>query len=251
MSNDIVLGLIAGTGAELPTQFEVRTTHSIETPFGNAARCVEGVLNGCELRFIMRHGVEHSVAPHRINYRANLWGLRSVGVTHVLALNTVGGIHQDAQAGTLWLPDNLIDYTWGREQSFYDGTTLELRHQEFAEPYSAAMRSVVLAAASRAGLAVRDGGVYGCTQGPRLETAAEIRRMQRDGCDLVGMTGMPEAALAAELELEYAALALVVNPAAGLSPEPISLDEIMREAASCMAQVQRLLPELAKELSSQ
>jgi purine nucleoside phosphorylase len=176
-----------------------------------------------------------------VNYRANIHALHTSGATHVIALNTVGGISAEAVPGSLWLPEQIIDYTAGRESSFHDGTTLPLQHQEFAEPYDGGLRDLLRRAAVDVGIPIIPRGVYGCTQGPRLETAAEIRRMQRDGCDLVGMTGMPEAALARELGLAYASVSMVVNPAAGLSAEPITLEAILREAEGCMAQCMRLL----------
>jgi len=239
-----VLAIIGGTGAEPPEGFVQRDLNTITTPFGESGPIAFGALNERQCLFMQRHGDGHTVAPHRINYRANLWALSQCAATHVLALNTVGGIHAEATPGSLWLVDDLIDYTWGREQSCYDGTVNKLRHQECARPYCDLMRRAVLSAARDAGLTLHDGGVYGCTQGPRLETAAEIRRMRNDGCDVVGMTGMPEGVLAAELGLRYASLCMVVNPAAGLSAEPISLEQIMQEAAGCMIKVQQLVARL-------
>jgi purine nucleoside phosphorylase len=168
----------------------------------------------------------------------------------VVALNTVGGIAPAAAPGSLWLPHDAIDYSWGREGSFRDGVLLALDHVEFAEPFDAGMRGLLAAAAAGARVVLHPRAVYGCTQGPRLETAAEIARLARDGCDLVGMTALPEAALARELGLRYGMLAMVVNRAAGLSPEPITLAAIRHEAATCMAQVDATLESLAALLAS-
>jgi 5'-methylthioinosine phosphorylase len=199
--------------------------------------------------WLARHGEPHSIAPHRIDYRANLAALQTCGATQLLALNTVGGIADEAAAGSLWLPDQLIDYTSGRAASYHDGERLALAHLEFAEPYDGPLRALVRAAAAACGVALRDGGTYGCTQGPRLETVAEIRRLRRDGCDLVGMTGMPEAALARELGLPYASVCMVVNRAAGLSAEPIRMEDIRREAAACALRITRIVQALAAALA--
>ena len=162
----------------------------------------------------------------------------------------MGGIAPAAEPGSLWLPHDAIDYTWGREGSFHDGVLLPLDHVEFAEPFDAGMRGMLGRAAAAAGVPLQPRAVYGCTQGPRLETAAEIARLARDGCDVVGMTALPEAALARELGLRYGMLAMVVNRAAGLSPEPITLAAIQREAAACIAQVDATLERLAALLAS-
>jgi 5'-methylthioinosine phosphorylase len=249
MDSSPCLALVSGTGSVLPALEHTLELALEDTPFGApSAGLVQGVLAGCRVMYLPRHGSAHQLAPHRINYRANIWRLREAGVTHIVAVNTVGGIHPAAKPGSLWLPDNLIDYTYGRAHSLYDGEIFELRHQEFACPYNPALRQLLLEAAATADIRLHDGGVYGCTQGPRLETAAEIRRMAQDGCDLVGMTGMPEAALAAEAGMAYASIAPVVNPAAGLSDRPITLDDIMRQAALCHTQIQQLLPVVAASL---
>jgi len=194
-----------------------------------------GRLAGKRVGFLARHGEGHALPPHRVNYRANLWRLKELGATRVLAVNTVGGITDAFGPRVLALPDQLIDYTWGRTSSFWDGEGGEVLHVDFGDPYSPALRADVRAAAMRAGVALHDGGCYGATQGPRLETRAEIARMRRDGCDLVGMTGMPEAGLARELGLDYACLAIVANWAAGCGNDAeITLPEVLAnvEAAS-------------------
>lgn len=230
------VGVIGGSGARFASGLSLGEGAVVTTPWGDTSGPLrEGSIDGRPVFWLARHGEHHTLAPHRVNYRANIHALRAHGVCHVIALNTVGGIASEALSGTLWLPDQIIDYTTGRESSFHDGSLLPLQHQEFAEPYDADLRGVLARAAAEAGIPVVFGGTYGCTQGPRLETAAEIRRMRRDGCDLVGMTGMPEAALAREAGLAYASLSMVVNPAAGMSDEPITMEAILREAEGCMA----------------
>jgi 5'-methylthioinosine phosphorylase len=224
----IDLAIIGGTGLYQLPGLEIDERVALETPFGAPSdRVVTGRLGARRLAFLARHGEGHKLAPHRVNYRANLWALHALGARRVLGVNAVGGIGAAMAPRVLAVPDQIIDYTHGRPSSYCDIEGAEVRHIDFSEPYTGSLRRDVLAAARKAGVAIVDGGVYGATQGPRLETAAEIARMARDGCDLVGMTGMPEAALARELELEYACLALVANWAAGCGGvAAISLEEI-------------------------
>jgi len=198
-----------------------------------------GHLGQRDVLFLPRHGEPHRIAPHLINYRANVDTLCSLGVRGIVALNTVGGITSRAEAGAIFVPDQIVDYTWGRAHTFSDETTLI--HADFADPLDDALRLALIGAARSARVDVVEGGVYGCTQGPRFETAAEIERMARDGCDLVGMTAMPEAALARERQLPYAMLSLVVNPAAGRAVNPFDLTVIARVAASGMERMAELL----------
>lgn len=184
-----------------------------------------GKLAGQNVLFLPRHSENHNVAPHRVNYRANIAALAELGATHIFAFNVVGGIHSDMAAGKLVVPHQIIDYTWGREHSYEDSET-ELQHVDFTEPYNSSLRKILIKATAKSDCDVVGHGVYGVTQGPRLESAAEIIRLERDGCDIVGMTAMPEAGLAREKNLPYACLALVVNPAAGKSDQPISLADI-------------------------
>ena len=218
------LAVIGGTGIDQLAGLELVASHNPQTPFGYPSRPVqEGRLDGVRVYFLQRHGSPAMIPPHLINYRANLWALQSLGVKEIVAINAVGGINPALTPGRLVIPDQLIDYTWGREHSFDDGSTGALQHIDFTDPYDSALRAALADAANGAGINVEAGGVHGITQGPRLETAAEIRRMAADGCDVVGMTGMPEAALARELAIGYASICMVVNPAAGLGDGPISL----------------------------
>jgi 5'-methylthioinosine phosphorylase len=194
------LAIIGGTGIDELEGLEVLRMHSLQTPFGNPSRPVqEGRLGTSQLFFLQRHGSPGAIPPHLINYRANLWALKSLGVGGIVAINAVGGISAAMRPGRLLIPDQVIDYTHGREHTFDDGHEGELMHIDFTEPYERALRQELLASAQDAGISHEASGVHGITQGPRLETAAEIRRMARDGCDVVGMTGMPEASLAREL----------------------------------------------------
>jgi len=237
------LAIIGGSGLYQFPGLENVSRRALETPYGPASgEVVLGDFAGKRLAFLARHGESHTLAPHRVNYRANLWALHALGARRVIGVNAVGGIRADMGPRVLVVPDQLIDYTHGRVTSFCDVEGAEVRHIDFSEPYTASLRQALLAAAGRAGIAVVDGGCYGATQGPRLETRAEIARMKRDGCDLVGMTGMPEAALARELDLEYACLALVANFAAGCGDEAeISIEEIFAHLAAATAQVPVLL----------
>lgn len=220
----MAVALIGGTGLNQLPGLELLAEHALGTPWGDISQpIVEGKLHGNELFYLARHGVGQRIPPHCINYRANIWALRELGVTAIIAVNAVGGIGAMAEPGQLLLPDQLIDYTWGREHSFFDGSSEPLTHIDFTYPYDRELRAGLLAAGLAQGLQIAERGTYGVTQGPRLETAAEVERLRRDGCDVVGMTGMPEAALAAELQLAYAAVCLVVNPAAGIGTEPITV----------------------------
>ena len=244
----IDLAVIGGSGLYNFPGLENTTRHAVDTPYGPASGdVVLGDFAGKRIAFLARHGESHTLPPHRVNYRANLWALHSLGARRVIGVNAVGGIRGDMGPRVIVVPDQLIDYTHGRYTSYCDVEGAEVKHIDFSEPYTESLRVSLLAAARAAGIAAIGGGCYGATQGPRLETRAEIARMKRDGCDLVGMTGMPEAALARELELEYACLALVANFAAGCGDEAeISIEEIFAHLAAATADVPRILAELLR-----
>jgi 5'-methylthioinosine phosphorylase len=236
--------IIGGSGlAKLAGLDEVRR-EVVRTPYGDpSSPLVFGKLDGVPIVFLARHGHGHTLAPHVINYRANLWALRQVEATEVLAVATVGGILPQLGPGTLVVPDQVVDYTYGRRHTYFDGPDEPVTHVDFTHPYHEPSRQRLLAKARLLQLPVVDGGTYGCSQGPRLESAGEIRRMARDGCTLVGMTGMPEAALARELALPYATLAVVANHAAGIgsSTQSISMPDIGKVLDATMARVRVLL----------
>lgn len=219
MTADAPNALIGGSGFQRVAGFERNRTATVDTPYGAPSDALQfGVLGGREWVFLRRHGEGHRLPPHRINYRANLWALRAAGARRVVACAAVGGIDPALGVGDLVVPAQLIDFTYGRAHTFFDGDGEGVQHIDFSRPFCDCLRAEILAAAGRAGRKAVDGGVYAVTQGPRLETAAEIDHLARAGATIVGMTGMPEAALARELGLDYAALAIVVNPAAGRAP---------------------------------
>jgi 5'-deoxy-5'-methylthioadenosine phosphorylase len=238
------LGLIGGSGLDQwgsdPTELQ------LETPWGSPSGPLSAIEQGaCRLLFLARHGPSHDIAPHLVNYRANLWALREAGAQTVIAVNAVGGIAQACQPGGIVLPDQLIDYTWGRPHSYGDEAGAPVSHIEFTVPFSPALAAELGRAAEAASVPVIEGACVGVTQGPRLETAAEIRRLQRDGCDLVGMTSMPEAALARELGLEYASLCVVANRAAGLDSASLRMADIEATLVRAMVGVRKILAEFA------
>jgi 5'-methylthioinosine phosphorylase len=247
-AGDIALAVIGGTGLYQLAGLEDVEAQQPVTRYGALSGPVRiGTLAGRRVAFLARHGEGHSLPPHRVNYRANLSALQALGATRVLALNTVGGIGERFGPRVLACPDQLIDYTWGRVSTFCEEEGSEVQHVDFGDPYTPSLRRAVLDAAAAAGVALVDGGCYGATQGPRLETRAEISRMRRDGCDLVGMTGMPEAGLARELGVDYACLAIVANWAAGAGPvadEVITLDEVLANVAAASAGLPALLAAL-------
>ncbi|MCY1276419.1 S-methyl-5'-thioinosine phosphorylase [compost metagenome] len=237
-----VYAIIGGTGLTQLEGLTITAALNIDTPYGApSAPLLRGEYAGREVLFLARHGHPHRIPPHQVNYRANLWALRHAGAEAILAVNAVGGIHAAMGTGHLCVPDQVIDYTWGREHTFFAGELDHVTHIDFSYPYDAGLRERLIGALRAEGCAFSDFGVYACTQGPRLETVAEIVRLERDGGDIVGMTGMPEAALARELELPYACLALVVNPAAGKASGIITMAEIERALADGMGQVRAVL----------
>ncbi|MGR8933616.1 MAG: S-methyl-5'-thioinosine phosphorylase [Gammaproteobacteria bacterium] len=242
------LAIIGGTGLTQLSGLEIGNETVLETPFGPpSAAFVQGRLHGKDIVFLARHGNPHTIPPHKINYRANIWGLKQLGVTEIVAIAAVGGITSEMTPSRIVVADQIIDYSYGRAHTFFEDDLDHVTHIDFTEPYSETLRQHLLDAATQAGLNAYPRGVYGCTQGPRLETPAEIRRMERDGCDIVGMTGMPEASLARELGVNYAACAVIANWAAGKSDSEITMQEIERNLEQGMADVKRLLLRLIAE----
>lgn len=242
-----MLAIIGGSGLNQFPELEIIEERFLSTPYGDcSAPLTFARIDNASLFFLPRHGKGHKLPPHLINYRANIWALKEVGVTQILAINAVGGMGEGMGPGTFVVPHQVIDYTWGREQSFNFLLDGYVNHIDFTHPYSSRLRERLVNSLTNAGLPFQREGVYGCTQGPRLETAAEIQRLIRDGCDLVGMTAMPEAALARELGLEYAALCLVVNWAAGLADQELSIAEMMQILASGMNNIKKTIFIFAK-----
>ena len=238
-----MLAIIGGSGLTQLANLNVVRREVVRTPYGEPSGALTfGRLCEQPVVFLARHGYGHTIPPHQVNYQANLWALKEARAEVIISVASVGGIRADLCPGTLVVPDQIIDYTWGRKSTFHEGLDEPVVHIDFTEPYDAAVRRRILAAGAAAGEKVFDGAVYAATQGPRLETAAEINRLARDGADVVGMTGMPEAALARELELDYACVALVANWAAGCADAgEITLDEVLANVAASTAQLVPLL----------
>jgi len=238
----IAFAVIGGTGLTEIDGLEVTHREVVHTPYGEPSGPItHGLIDGKRIAFLARHGYTANIPPHRVNYRANMWALKSLGVERVVAIAAVGGITPDMQPTRLVIPDQIIDYTYGRAHTFFEDGLEHVTHIDFSWPYCAEVRNALLAAAECAKVKVVPHGTYAATQGPRLETAAEITRLERDGCDLVGMTAMPEAALARELDLCYAACAVVANWAAGKCDEEISMEEIHHNLTVGMANARSLL----------
>jgi 5'-methylthioinosine phosphorylase len=238
-----MLAIIGGSGLTQLAGLEAPRRQAVRTPYGEPSGPLSfGEIHGVPVAFLARHGDGHTIPPHRINYRANLWALKDRGVTEIVSVASVGGIRSDLGPGKIVIPHQIIDYTWGRMSTFFEDDA-PVRHVDFTEPYARALRARLLAAAEACGEEVVDGAVYAATQGPRLESAAEIDRLERDGADIVGMTGMPEAALAREIDLGYAAIAVVVNHAAGrgASMGGVSLEQIDQVLKATLGRVTRII----------
>ena len=249
MNTSVTLALIGGTG--LTELDETVQSISVDTPYGAPSAAIREVLKGpVRLLFLPRHGNPHRFPPHCVNYRANMWALREVGADHVLAVSAVGGVCEPYGPGTLAAPDNLIDYTWGREHTYFDSDQAELEHVDFSWPYDGPLRRLLLKASTDASVDVLDGGCIGVFQGPRLESAAEVEKARRDGCHMAGMTSLPEAALARELGLDYAGLAVVSNWGAGVTGAPLSEDDIAETLKQPMMRVRAVLDALLNGLQT-
>jgi 5'-deoxy-5'-methylthioadenosine phosphorylase len=243
------LAIIGGTGLANLEGLENIHKAVVKTPYGEPSSPLTfGTLDGVDIVFMARHGYGHTIPPHKVNYRANIWALQQTGARFLLAIAAVGSLNEMMKPSGLVLPDQIIDYSWGRHSTFYEDDLDKVTHIDFTYPYSQSLRDLVNQSAAIAKLELVEQAVYGCTQGPRLETAAEIQKLKRDGCDLVGMTGMPEAALARELKLDYACCAVVVNWAAGLSEGEISMQDIERHVNTGVHKINKLLLSLVKQI---
>ena len=242
-----VIAIIGGTGLTNMAGLTINNRQMVRTRYGApSSPLIHGQLDGADVIFLARHGRRHTIPPHMVNYRANLKALHEVGVTHVVALAAVGGIADDCLDKTIVIPDQIIDYTHDRAHTFHGAKDNSFDHIDFTEPYSSRMRETLIKGCEMAKVKFVSNGCYGATQGPRLETAAEIRRMERDGCTIVGMTGMPEASLARELGMEYACCAMVVNRAAGKVSTGINFSEIEANLSESVGNIQQVVTETLK-----
>ncbi len=242
-----MLAIIGGSGLTQLANLEITHRQVIRTPFGEPSGALTfGHINSEEVIFLARHGYGHTIAPHDVNYRANVWAIHSRGVKDLISVASVGGIHADLKPGSIVIPDQIIDYTHGRQTTYREGRDTPVVHMDFTEPYCQRARELCLRAVEAAGETCVDGGVYGAVQGPRLESRAEINRLERDGATMVGMTGMPEAALAKEIGLCYATIGVVSNFAAGRgsSKDAIHYDEVEAVLKQSMQRVRNILEHL-------
>jgi len=238
-----MLAIIGGTGLTQLANLDVSRCQAVRTPYGEPSGPLTfGAICGVPVVFLARHGYGHTIAPHQVNYRANLWALKEQGAGEIVSVVSVGGIRADLGPGTIVVPHQIIDYTWGRNSTYFENEA-PVKHIDFTEPYTAALRRRLLSAAKACGETVVDGAVYAATQGPRLETAAEVDRLEREGADIIGMTGMPEAALAREIDLEYGAIAVIVNYAAGrgASAGGVSLQQIEEVLRRTVGRVHKII----------
>jgi 5'-methylthioadenosine phosphorylase len=244
-----MLAIIGGSGLTQLANLNITRQEVVRTPYGEPSGALTfGHLCAQPVVFLARHGYGHTIPPHKVNYQANLWALQQAKAEAIISVASVGGIRADMGPGVLVVPDQIIDYTWGRKSTFFEGADGQVVHVDFTQPYDQALRARILRAVEAAGETAIDGGVYAATQGPRLETAAEINRLERDGAHVVGMTGMPEAVLARELGIPYAAINVVVNYAAGRadSAQHISFASIEAVLHQAMGRVRRVLDHLCE-----
>jgi 5'-deoxy-5'-methylthioadenosine phosphorylase len=241
------IAIIGGTGLTSLTGVEITGTRDVDTPYGSPSSALSfGQMGDKEIIFLPRHGNPHAISPHKINYRANIHALKESGVKNIIAVNAVGGITPEMRPERIVIPEQIIDYTYGRNHTFFEDDQDEITHIDFTNPYSTDLGKQLATASLMSGQDVFIGGVYAATQGPRLETAAEVKKLEKDGCDIVGMTGMPEAALARELDVNYACLALVVNWAAGKSNGEITMTVIEKHLEQGIGKIKLILEEFIK-----
>lgn len=246
-----LLAIIGGTGLTSLETLTIKRREMVSTPYGEpSAPLIHGELDGKPVVFLARHGYAHTIPPHKVNYRANLWALKHIGVDQVIAIAAVGGITPNMVPGSLVFPDQIVDYTWSRCHTFFEDDLAQVTHIDFTHPYCEELRNTLIQAAREIKLDAQEKGTYAATQGPRLESAAEIQRLARDGCDMVGMTGMPEAALAREIQLCYATCAVVANWAAGKSEGEITMEAIQRQLVTGMGKVKHLLRQVTTRIQT-
>ena len=243
------VAIIGGTGLTRLNGLDIVSREIVQTPYGETSGpLVKGDLSGNSVYFLPRHGSDHTIPPHKINYRANIWALKEAGIEDVIAINAVGGISDEMQAGVIVVPDQIIDYTWSRINTFFEDGLDNVVHIDFTYPFCETLRSKIINAASARHVDLVRQATYAATQGPRLETIAEIKRLENDGCHIVGMTCMPEAALAREKDLCYASISVVANLAAGKGDEELTMEMIEKNLTGGMDKVKKLLETVIAEL---
>ena len=240
-----LVAIIGGTGLTSLKNLEIRNREIMQTPWGEpSGPLTHGELGGKEVLFLPRHGYGHTIPPHKVNYRANIWALHEAGAKNVIAVAAVGGITEEMSNCRLVIPDQIIDYTWSRTNTFFEEGLSHVTHVDFTQPYCEDLRQHLIQACGTLGIDAVASATYAAMQGPRLETAAEINRLERDGCHIVGMTGMPEASLAREMGLCYATVAVVANAAAGRGTEELTMEAIGHNLDSSMNNVRELLAQV-------
>ena len=244
-TESVAFGIIGGSGLTQLSNLEVMRRQAVDTPFGSISSALaSGTIADKQLAILARHGDTHTIAPQKVNYRANLWAMISLGVTEIIAVNAVGGFTEHMRPGSLVIPDQIIDYTTSRSNTFYETDLSTVTHIDFSYPYNAPLSHLIQQTAKRCDINIISGATYAATEGPRLETAAEIQRLKKDGCDIVGMTAMPEAALARELDINYASICVNANWAAGLGDGLISMEDIEANLIGGMEKVRIILSEI-------
>jgi len=244
------IAIIGGTGLTKLANLSIVRREIHVSKYGEpSAPLIRGTLGGVEVLFLPRHGAGHTITPHMVNYRANISVLHSAGINKVVAINAVGGIAENMIPQAIAIPDQIIDYTWSREHTFFDQGLDGVTHIDFTEPYCEELRQEIIRSATKSGTNVIEAATYAVTQGPRLETAAEVDKLEKDGCHVVGMTGMPEAALARELDMCYASIAVIANKAAGRGDGEITLAEINKNLKIGMAKTREIIENLIQSIA--
>lgn len=237
-----MIGVIGGSGVYEIEGFVIKEVKKVATPYGDPSASYKiGELEGIEIAFLPRHGFSHDIAPHKVNYRANIWGFKELGANRIISVNAVGGINLRMKPGDIVVLRQIIDMTSIRESTFYDKE--EVAHIDFTEPYCPELRTAVLSAGEKAGIALKENATYVCTNGPRLESSGEIKAFSLLGADVVGMTGMPEASLARELEICFAGIAVITNYAAGISKKKLTTTEVIETMKESTEKIKSLLKE--------
>lgn len=243
------IGIIGGSGLYEIKGLTLKHKKSVKTPYGKPSeQYFIGEIGGTEAVFLPRHGKRHDIPPHMINYRANIWGFRKLGVEKIISISAVGGIKKGLRPGDIVILDQVLDMTRNRKSTFYDGKEGVI-HIDFTDPYCPDIRKTLLTAGKRAGVSLKKGGTYVAVEGPRLESASEIKSFSILGGDVVGMTGMPEACLARELEICYSGLSVVANYAAGISRKKLTVAEVMEAMMSSTEKIKKLLKETFRLVS--